>query len=235
MIELVETRTMESSIASAAGKLLRDHFGKGPGSLFVTVEKPFITIYLKNFLAPMENVLLEQNNALKVQETRDLLMSKIKPDLQVLLSAETNHSVGTIRYDWNLEKRTGILFAELQTNPNEFETDQLDYKAKKEIHEEIERFTKKAQKSPRNIKSFKLNDRTIISKREDILVCIENELINTGFEEQLRLSKRKLEKHLIQTTYLETVLEQAIEDVFVDWDFDSDTGYVIFILHAPNK
>ncbi|GGJ53170.1 hypothetical protein GCM10007111_14230 [Virgibacillus kapii] len=44
-----------------------------------------------------------------------------------------------------------------------------------------------------------------------------------------------MEKHLIQKTYLETVLEQAIEDVFVDWDFDSDTGYVIFILHAPNK
>lgn len=63
---------------------------------------------------------------------------------------------------------------------------------------------------------------------------IEQELIRSGFENQLRLSKRKLEKSLIDKKFLESVLHQEIQDVFVDWDFENDTGFVIFIL-KPKK
>ncbi|MEC5424407.1 Na-translocating system protein MpsC family protein [Virgibacillus sp. C22-A2] len=230
----MDKKTVESAIASSTGRLLRDNFGKGPGSIYVTVVKPFITIYLKSFLAPMERVLLNQDNTLRVQETRDILMNELLPEIKLIFSSETGTKVSRVFYDWSLENKTGMIFAEMDSIENETDEEFLSYQAKDEVHNEIDRFTKKAQKSPRELRSFKLNSRTIISKREDILVRIEQELIESGFEKQLRISKRRLEKNLINRGFLESVLNQEIQDIFVDWDFHNDIGYVIFVL-LPDK
>lgn len=227
-------KTVESGISSAIGKLFRDNFGKGPEAIFVSIAKPYITIYLRNFLAPMEKILLKQENELKFQETRDLLMKELTPEIQSIISSQAGVKVDKIYYDWSVENSSGILFTELDTNLDETIEDYLDYPAKEQVHEEISRFTQKAQKSPKQLTSSMLNSRTLISRREDILVLIEKELIQSGFENQLRLSKRKLEKSLIDKQFLESVLHQEIQDLFVDWDFDNDTGFVIFIL-KPKK
>ena len=227
-------KTVESGISSAIGKLFRDNFGKGPEAIFVSIAKPYITIYLRNFLAPMEKILLKQENELKFQETRDLLMKELTPEIQLIISSQAGVKVDKIYYDWSVENSSGILFTELDSNLDETIEDYLDYPAKEQVHEEISRFTQKAQKSPKQLTSSMLNSRTLISRREDILVLIEKELIQSGFENQLRLSKRKLEKSLIDKQFLESVLHQEIQDLFVDWDFDNDTGFVIFIL-KPKK
>ncbi|CEI81786.1 hypothetical protein J18TS1_37460 [Oceanobacillus oncorhynchi subsp. incaldanensis] len=227
-------KTVESGISSAIGKLFRDNFGKGPEAIFVSIAKPYITIYLRNFLAPMEKILLKQENELKFQETRDLLMKELTPEIQSIISSQAGVKVDKIYYDWSVENSSGILFTELDSNLDETIEDYLDYPAKEQVHEEISRFTQKAQKSPKQLTSSMLNSRTLISRREDILVLIEKELIQSGFENQLRLSKRKLEKSLIDKQFLESVLHQEIQDLFVDWDFDNDTGFVIFIL-KPKK
>ncbi|MFD1067969.1 Na-translocating system protein MpsC family protein [Oceanobacillus locisalsi] len=223
-------KTVESGISSAIGKLFRDNFGKGPEAIFVSIAKPYVTIYLRNFLAPMEKVLLKQENELKFQETRDLLMKELTPEIQSIISSQLGVKVDKIYYDWSVENRSGILFTELDSNQDETTEDYLHYAAKDQVHEEIQRFTQKAQKSPQQLTSYMLNSRTLISRREDILVLIEQELIQSGFENQLRLSKRKLEKSLIDKKFLESVLHQEIQDLFVDWDFINDTGFVIFIL-----
>ncbi|MFD1413008.1 Na-translocating system protein MpsC family protein [Oceanobacillus jeddahense] len=227
-------KTVESGISSAIGKLFRDNFGKGPEAIFVSIAKPYITIYLRNFLAPMEKILLKQENELKFQETRDLLMKELTPEIQSIISSHVGVKVEKIYYDWSVENKSGILFTELDSNLDETTEDYLYYPAKEQVHEEISRFTQKAQKSPKQLTSCMLNSRTLISRREDILVLIEQELIQSGFENQLRLSKRKLEKSLIDKKFLESVLHQEIQDLFVDWDFNNDTGFVIFIL-KPKK
>ncbi|MFC2949424.1 Na-translocating system protein MpsC family protein [Virgibacillus sediminis] len=225
----MQNRTMESVIASSTGKLLRDHFGKGPEALYVTVAKPFITIYLRNFLAPMEKVLLDIENEVKVQDTRDVLMEKIIPEMNTILSAETGEKMAHIYYDWSFPNQSGLIFAEMETEEPVTEED-YDYPARSMVHQEIDRITREAQKPPHALRSYMLNSRTLFTKREDILVMIEQELINSGFEEELRLTKRRLEKRLLNIGFLEAELGQKIEDVFVDWNFEEDTGYMIFIL-----
>ncbi|MFC3040791.1 Na-translocating system protein MpsC family protein [Virgibacillus xinjiangensis] len=222
-------RTVESVIASSVGKLLRDHFGKGPEAVFVTVAKPFITIYLRNFMAPMEKVLLDKDNDIKVQDTRDVLMEKLLPEINTILSSETGERIDHIYYDWALPNHSGVIFAEMDMETPVNQVD-YDYPARATVHQEIDRITREAQKPPHNLKSFMLNTRTLFTRREDILVMIERELIENGFEEELRLAKRRLEKRLLNIDLLETELGQKIEDVFVDWNFDNDTGYMIFIL-----
>ncbi|WP_130859934.1 Na-translocating system protein MpsC family protein [Gracilibacillus phocaeensis] len=223
-------KTVESGISSAIGKLFRTNFGKGPESIFVSLSKPYITIYLRKFLAPMEKVILKQESELKFQETRDMLMKELTPHIQSIISSHAGVVVDKIYYDWSIENENGIIFAELDSEFDTTTEDYINYPAKQQIHEEINRFTQKAQKFPRKLTSFMLNARTLISRREDIFVLIEQELIQSGFENQLRLSKRKLEKSLIDRTFLESVLQQEIQDLFVDWDFKNDIGFVVFIL-----
>lgn len=223
----MQKNTVEAEIASYTGKLLRDNFGKGPGTVYVSIQEPLITIYLKEFLAPMEKILLKQSNNLKVEETRDFLMIELIPDIKAALRNIMGVEVESIFYDWSLDNRSGIIFSTLnQENPVALN----DYPEKDAIHEEIERISSQAEKPPEEIESSMLNPRTLAIIRKGILVDIEKELITNGFIEELKLSKRKLEKRLLNNPRLKSFIKGRIEDIFVDWDFDLDRGYTIIIL-----
>jgi uncharacterized protein YbcI len=50
----------EDYISSYISKLLRKKFGRGPQSCQTTISKNHLVTYIRGFLSPMENVLLEQ-------------------------------------------------------------------------------------------------------------------------------------------------------------------------------
>ena len=56
---LIVNKSQQTELASYIGKLLRDNFGKGPESVFVTIDQSVITIYLRNFISPTEKILIE--------------------------------------------------------------------------------------------------------------------------------------------------------------------------------
>ena len=138
-------------------------------------------------------------------------------------------------YDWSLKDRSGIVFGVIKPNNKEEKFDSYpDYSQKKAVHDEVIRVSKKAEKVPDKVESLYLNDRTLVVERKGVLVEIEKELIRSGFREQLRLSKRQLEKRLLEKQVSEGILNTPVTDIFVDWDFDEDRSYIIYIL-KPTK
>lgn len=227
----MKNNTIEAEIANYTGKLLRDNFGRGPTSVYVSVKEPLITIYLKGFLAPIETVLLGQRNEVKVEETRDLMMKEMIPELKATLRTMAEIEVDGIYYDWDLSRKTGIIFASINSdNP----IPENDYSNKDAIHEQINRFSIQAEKEPEEIKSSMANPRTLTIIRKGILVDIEKELIENGYVEELKLSKRRLEKKLLNNNQLTSLVDGQIEDTFVAWDFNLDIAYTIMIL-KPNS
>ncbi|SDI00452.1 DUF2294 domain-containing protein [Alteribacillus bidgolensis] len=105
----MEKTSVQAEIASYTGKLLRDNFGKGPSSVYVSIKKPFVTLHLRDFLAPMERVLVSQEKTMKVEETRDILMQELLPEIKAALKVTANLAVNEMYYDWSLQNRTGIL------------------------------------------------------------------------------------------------------------------------------
>ncbi|MCP3026491.1 Na-translocating system protein MpsC family protein [Halobacillus sp. A5] len=231
----MEKNSVQAEVASYTGKLFRDNFGKGPSSVYVSIEHPFITIYLSDFLAPMERVLVGQKNYMKVEETRDLLMQELIPEIKATLRVTADIHVENIYYDWSLKNRSGIIVGVVK---EESEAEELlslaDYSNKAKVHDEIVKVSKQAEKVPEQVDSLFLNPRTLVVDRKGILVRIEKELISSGFSEQLRLSKRQLEKRLLDSSVFEKILDTPVQDIFVDWDFSLDKSYIIFIL-KPNK
>ncbi|MFB5662356.1 Na-translocating system protein MpsC family protein [Alteribacillus sp. HJP-4] len=118
---------------------------------------------------------------------------------------------------------------------HEGDADQLpdEYTGRKQLHNEVVWASQQAEKTPTHVDSYLLNERTLIVLRKGILVRIEKELIRAGFEENLKLTKRHLEKGLINNQNLEKILQTGVLDTFVDWDFQLDKSYFIFILQPP--
>ncbi|MFC7062988.1 Na-translocating system protein MpsC family protein [Halobacillus seohaensis] len=231
----MEEKSVQAEVASYTGRLFRDNFGKGPSSVYVSIKHPFITIYLSEFLAPMEKVLIGQRNFMKIEENRDLLMKELLPEIKATLRVTADIHVENIYYDWSLSNRTGILVGVMKEDQEVKEHSEFpDYPHKLEIQDEIIKVSEQAEKVPELVDSLYLNSRTLIIERMGILVEIEKELIRSGFRESLRLSKRRLEKRMLDAKVIETILGTPVIDTFVDWDFDLDKSHIIIIL-KPKK
>ncbi|PYZ91987.1 hypothetical protein CR194_17470 [Salipaludibacillus keqinensis] len=223
---------VHSQISSYMGRLLREKFGKGPTSVFVTIKKPYLTIYLTDFLAPMERVLLEKGERKRVEETRDLLMEELLPEIKQELKEIGGLEVDALHYDWSLDNRSGIVFGLIKDGAGVQGDSGLTKVDEEKFYHEIERASQKGQKIPEKTEVFWLNDRTIIAKRTGILVKIESELINNHFIKELKLTKRPMEKKLVDQKRLENILNKKILDTFVDWNFEKDIGYFVFVTSA---
>jgi uncharacterized protein YbcI len=227
-------KTVQSEIGSFISTLLRETFGKGPTSVYVAIGRPFITIHLRGFLTPTETVLLKQNEPNRVLKIRDLLMTDLMPEIKLALWKISEFDVKEIYADWNLENKSGMIIAILDEEPAE---NSLEWPAdvnEKAFHKELVHASVKAQKEPGAVEVYWLNDRTILARRVEILVAIEKELIKNGFAEELKLAKRPLERKVLAEVQLEAVVKRKITDTFVEWNFDTDKAYTVFILE-PKK
>ncbi|MGK7379725.1 DUF2294 domain-containing protein [Planococcus sp. 1R117A] len=232
---MTKEKTLQSEISSYLSSLLREHFGKGPTSVFVTIAIPFITIHFRGFLSPMEKVLMKQKEEQRILETRDLMMNDLKPEIILSLSKYLAIDVKELYADWDLEKETGLIIGVLDTGLNRETIEWPKEADEKAFQEKINEASKRAEKVPGSTDAFWLSDRTILVRRSKILVQIEKELIRNGFEEQLKLAKRPLEHRVLEEARLETVLKRQISETFLDWNFNEDLGYIVFLLEPKNS
>jgi uncharacterized protein YbcI len=233
--DILDILTKQQDVSSYVGKLLRDTFGKGPESVFVSINDSLITIHLRNFISPMESVLMDRDEEKTVQQTRDILMQGLIPDIKAYVKVVTGMEIKEFYYDWGLHNKSGIFIGISGDLLKDEKKIMEDYPGKEAFQNEINNISIRAQKAPEEMYSFFLNPRTLIIIRNGILVNIEKEFIRLGFQEVLLISKRNLEKRLLHNnTYFETILNKRVIDIFVDWDFNLDRSVMVFILNQTN-
>ncbi|TWT00155.1 Na-translocating system protein MpsC family protein [Planomicrobium sp. CPCC 101079] len=226
-------KTIQTEIGSYISTVLRQHFGKGPTSVYVTLNRPFITVHFRGFLLPMEANLLKQNETKRVLETRDLMMEDLKPAIIQGLKRVAALEVKELYADWNLEKKTGMIIAVLDEELDENVLKWPDGLDEKAFREQLEQASNKAEKIPGRTETYWLSDRTVLVRRSEILIRIEKALIRNGFTEELKIAKRPLEHEVLQEVQLEAALNRRISETFLDWNFDTDVSYIVFLLE-PN-
>lgn len=219
----------QNKIASHIGKMLRDAFGKGPQSIYVSIDHPFIVVYLRNFLTPVEKILLSQGQTRTIQHTRDIVMSSLIPEIKAYLLRLTGMNILDFYYDWELHNHSGILVGsqseECILKP------QAIYRGKEQLHDEIGWMSQRIQKRPDEIDSRLINSRTLLVVRSGILSDLSKELMRLHQEESLKQAINYLEKkYLRDNKHIEKILKTKIVDVFVDWDFGRDKSVIVFIL-----
>ena len=230
---MVNSTEVQSTVSRYISASLRDHFGKGPTSAFVTLSSGFITIHLRGFLSPSEKILLKQERHNLILEMRDLLLEELKPDIRFQLLKSADFEASYIFADSDLEKQTCLILAEAKQLPageTAFHSNWPDSVDKDAFRQVINEMSEKAQKRPEQTELYWLSDRTILVKRVGILVEIEKALIANGYSEELKISKRPLESELLDKPRLERILDRKIDETFLDWDFEEDVGYIVFTL-----
>lgn len=232
---MAKEQTKQAEMGGYLSAFLRKHFGKGPTSVHVTLQPPFFTVHLNGFLAPMEEILLKQQEWNRVLETRDLLFRDLQEQMMQSLGEIMGMEVAELYADWKLDKKTGLFIGILETDEPVPAIEWPEDVSEKEFIERFEEASLKAEKVPKRTEAFWLSDRTLLVRRSGILIAIEKELIKNGFEEELRLAKRPLEHKVLQSVHLETVLKRSIAEIFFDWNFEADLAYVVLTLEPRNK
>lgn len=229
----MDIKRKEKELGSFIGKILRDHFGKGPGSVFATISPPYITLYIKNFLSPIENKLLDTEQSKHVQKIRDMLMPALIEEIKAYVKMNTGFDIVEFYYDWNLDSHSGMFVGIISHDNHEYGS----YPNQEDVHNEIIKLSVEAEKPPGEVHSCLLNSKTLIIVRNKILVAIEKEMIQMGFSENLTLAKRNLEKGLVMQHkhQIQSYLDAELENAFVSWDFDLDKSVFLFILKSNNN
>ncbi|MEZ0481778.1 DUF2294 domain-containing protein [Planococcus sp. SSTMD024] len=227
------SKTMQSEIGGYISTIIREHFGKGPTSVFVIVKPPFVVVHLRGFLSPTEKILLQKNEFRRVIEIRHLLIDELKPDICEAFSRASGEKVESIYSDWHLENQTGILIGVMENRDAAAEFDWQSDATQEALHESVVEASRKAEKKPESTELFWLNDRTLLIERTGFLVEIERELIRNGLAEELKQVKRPLEKRLLLTeTRFPELLNRDIREIFLDWELSKDISYILVLLEA---
>lgn len=229
-----ETKNEHGEIAGYIGRLIRENFGKGPTSVYVTLEHPFLVIHLRDFLAPMEAILVSQNENNRVEDTRDLLFDQLQTEMRAQLEAIAGITIQEMYFDWDLHKKRGVILGIMSEDTSECRAKWPAHLNHKRFNDKVIEFSEWGQKVPTTTESFWLNERTIVIKRTGVFVEIEKELIGAGYTNELKEVKKPLELRMIHKASLETFIDGKITEVFVAWHFTGDKGYAVLVVQ-PKK
>lgn len=232
LLHMSIVKTIHKEIGGYISTLLRKQFGKGPTSIYVTINRPFILIHFRGFTTPMEKILLKQNEWKRVLETRNILLAELKPTIFQELMAIAGWEIQEFYVDWNLQLETGTFLGVMDEQPQKDHFPWPEDVNPDTLQSKLKAVNAIIQRKPGNTETYWLSDRILLIKWTKILSCIEKALIQEGYSEVLKLIKRPLERSLFDQAGLEMVLHREIQETFLDWNFESDVGYAVFVLEA---
>ncbi|MBW7453945.1 Na-translocating system protein MpsC family protein [Paenibacillus sepulcri] len=222
----MEEKEISSQLSSFISKLLRDRFGKGPESIHISYDSRCITMHLRNFIGPVEKLMLHQQKEEAFRDTRKLVMDSLIPDLNEYIKDTLHQEIEEFFYDWDLEHHSGIMVGLFSGEKN---NEDDSYEGKDAIHERVGHITQICEKIPDRIHSYWTNSRTLIIIRYGLLIKIEKQLLDLGYEGTLRISKRVLEKHhFAHDVDMKQILGKTVEGLFLDWKFERDKSILVY-------
>jgi uncharacterized protein YbcI len=219
------------NISSLTSKMLRKNFGRGPDSCFAFSNGPFLVLYIRGFLSPMESVLLESGNSDNIDMSRTIVMEKILLQLKGILEIEFETDVKSAYHDWNYNQNTGMITVEFESNVTGVVATSGETPILKNLMNEVDRISNIVQKKPEKTEAFAITPKVYLVKREGILVEIEKLLIEKGYEQTLLVTKDELEKSFLHHNgHFEEIFSRPVADILVDWDLHNDDSIICFVL-----
>lgn len=216
-------------ISSYVSKLLRKNFGKGPHSCQSTLSGKHLITYIRGFVSPMEEILLQQGQKKTVDQARALIMNHLLEEIKGVIQVSIDIEIKEYYHDWNFPNNSGIFIflfdREFPEAPPEFNIDP------EVLEKEVARISMLVQKVPDQIHIYPISPTVCLVERKGILIQIEKALIEKGFQQELRFTKDQLEKEYFHRDgRFEAIFKKSVKDIFIDWNFKDDKSLMAFIL-----
>lgn len=216
-------------ISSYISKLLRKNFGKGPHSCQSTLSGKHLITYIRGFVSPMEEILLQQDQKKTVDHARSLIMNHLLEEIKGVIQVSIDVEINEYYHDWDFPNNSGIFMFVLNKEfPIASPNGNIDVE---ELEKEIARITTLVQKTPDQIHIYPLSPMVYLVERKGILIQIEKALFQKGFHQELRFTKDELEKEYFHRDgRFETIFKKSVKDILIDWNFKEDKSLMAFIL-----
>ncbi len=217
-------------LSSNLSKLLKRRFGKGPESCFVTLNSNRLAVYLRNYITPAEEVLIENKNVHLAKRFRSAVMDHVFLEFAPEASSILQITLDTFNHDWDYETNTGILLLEGK-NSNKWVGSAFETSLKESLFEEIIRISAEVHKVPQSIEMIKLNQNIVAVESKGIMLQIENILVEKGHLDLLQEQTIEIKNiYLNQKSVFTKIFGRKVESIFISWDYKNDRSYIFFCL-----
>ncbi|QOR67247.1 DUF2294 family protein [Cytobacillus suaedae] len=230
MINTSEFREDLAYLSSSLSKRLKQKFGKGPETCFASLKDDMLSIHIKKFITPAEEVLIESENNSLTLKFRSVIMQAILNDFISEVMSEYQIEIETAFHDWNYENNSGMILFKIN-QPVNIE-DEYPFFAGNRVIQTLQHVSSNIHKVPTNCKVIRLNANLYVIECQEIMLDIEKVLYKKGYEEILIERSKEIRNSYTQHIPLfEEALGRRIESLFIMWDYENDNGYVLFSLN----
>ncbi|MEB1808203.1 MAG: DUF2294 domain-containing protein [Bacillaceae bacterium] len=219
-------------LSSTFSKMLKQKFGKGPESCFVTNQSNKLTIYIRNFITPAEEVLVESKQINLAYNFRYAVIERVFQEFKNEVETVLGLTFTSYHTDWDYDNNTGILMLENSSTNEQLETSSHS-KLTTRLFKKMSSICSEVHKAPSSLKLIKLNPNMYLAECKGTMLQIEKVLFRKNCIEMLQERSIEIKKsYIIQRTSFEEVFGKEVEGLFMTWDYKNDRSYIFFYLQS---
>ncbi|WP_035425259.1 Na-translocating system protein MpsC family protein [Halalkalibacterium ligniniphilum] len=217
-----------TKISSHSSKLLRQKFGRGPTSCQATICETYLVLYIRGFISPMEEVLLEHGDRSYIEYARAKIISQVITELRELVENTLNIDVEDNYHNWDFLNNSGIIIFVLKQKISVVVESEVNMTA---LKSEVTRVSALLEKVPDEVQVYAHSRTLYLIFRKGILVPVEKALLSKGYHDELLVAKNDLEKsYFHREGRFEEIFKRDIRDLFIDWNLKEDKSVMAFVL-----
>lgn len=218
-------------LGSTLSKKLKQRFGKGPESCFVTLHMGKLTVIIRNFITPAEEVLINIGEMNLAYNFRTILMNHIANELITHEAFKVlNFNNGSFLQDWDFETNTAILLFEEESLSKNLDNKNNPYFYEK-MTDQIKYVSSELHKAPHSLDIMKISPSLLAVECQGVMLEIENVLHKKGHQDLLQERSRGIKKRFQNKKDLfAKIIGKEIEGIYILWDYKKDRNFIIFYL-----
>jgi len=214
-------------LSSSFSKILKRSFGKGPETCSVSYKNNRLYVYMRKFITPAEEVLVENKSVNLAAMFRGAVINavteKFIPEVSKVLGMKVDH----FYHDWNYHTNTGILL--LEDGRNDEDLAIRDSILEDHLFKVIRHVSSHFHKVPSSIRVVKFTQNFCAVECKKVLLYLESYLYeNRNKDLLIKLSNEIKRGYTKYRNLFEDIFNRIIEDLFILWDYENDRNYLIF-------
>jgi uncharacterized protein YbcI len=216
-------------LSSTFSKLLKRRFGKGPETCNIILKGNRFYVYIRNFITPAEEVLMNQGRLELAHNFRSAVINSVTQEFIPEVSIALGISFDSFFHDWNYDKNTGIL---LLDNAQSNDEEKIDNRFQNSLFHLIENVGSYYHKKPASLKIVKFTQHICAIESKEVLLPLERFVYEKGNVDLLLHQAWNIKDgYWKNKEQFESLFGRLIDDMFIMWDYKYNRNYLIFIFN----
>ncbi|MFD1735039.1 Na-translocating system protein MpsC family protein [Bacillus salitolerans] len=214
-------------LSSTFSKILKQRFGKGPETCAVTYHSKRVTVYVRNFITPAEEVLVDSGQMNLAINFRNAVMDRVAKEFIREAMVSLDISLDSYYYDWDYENNTGVML--LQSSTDKYFNEASAIRGK--IFNQIMFVSSEVHKVPKRLDLIRLNQNIVVVECKGIMLQVEKVLYQKGHLDILQERSREIkDRYLEYKNVFASIFERDVLSIYMAWDYAEDSCYIFFYL-----